>query len=80
MTYPTVRYNKMQVSAKISALLAETLSETLSTLKKFRHNKSVVEMCHRLSSTKVDAPSVICWTQSSVNKVDSTSRDPTVDR
>jgi len=33
-----------------------------SGLIKFRHDRSIVEMCYQLSSTQVDAQSVINWT------------------
>jgi len=34
----------------------------IQTLKKFRHAISIVERCYQLSSTKVDAETVINWT------------------
>ena len=50
------------------------LDQTLN-LRNFRHDRSIVEMCHQLSSTKVDAHSVINWTRSA-----KLTTSPTVDR
>jgi len=64
-TYPTVCCNEigLHVSTKVRVGLLPygTLSYN-SGLRKFRHGQSIVETCYQLSSTKMDAQSVINWT------------------
>jgi len=64
-TYPTVCCNEIgiHVSTKVRVGLFPygTLSYN-SGLRKFRHGQSIVETCYQLSSTKMDAQSVINWT------------------
>jgi len=64
-TYPTVCCNEIgiHVSTKVRVGLLPygTLSYN-SGLRKFRHGQSIVETCYQLSSTKMDAQSVINWT------------------
>jgi len=57
-TYPTLCYKEIQVSSKIGYFRLE-----LWTWKNFSNTISIVEACYRyqLSSTKVDAQSVINW-------------------
>ena len=52
---------KLSYRQKIRVLPSGTLPQALD-LKKFRQDRSIVEMCYHLSSTKVDAQSMINWT------------------
>jgi len=58
---PTLRCKEIRVSLKIMILPSRTLPQH-SGFRKFRHDRSIVETCYQLSSTKVDAQSVINWT------------------
>jgi len=58
---PTLRCKEIRVSLKITILPSRTLPQH-SGFRKFRHDRSIVETCYQLSSTKVDAHSVISWT------------------
>ena len=59
-TYLTVCYNEIQVSTKKGTSVWNFVLN--SVLSNFRHDGSIVEICYQLSSTKVDAQSVINWT------------------
>ena len=60
-TSPTLCFKETQISAKQGHFLLK-LFFLNSGLRKFRHGISIVETCYQLSSSKLDAQSVINWT------------------
>ena len=60
-TSPVLWFKEICVSTKIRVLTIRNFVPK-SGLRKFCFSRSVVETCYRLSSTKVDAQSVINWT------------------
>jgi len=64
-TYATLYYKEIRVPPKNKGSSLWNFAHN-SRLRKFRHDRSIVEACYQLSSRKVDSQSMMNWTVSSI--------------